>query len=488
MPQTPTAFEQLLMEYTNRARMRPEEEFDALIADADSVTGVQANITSAIRYFGVDMDALRAQFDGLEAVAPLAWNTNLANAADAHTQQMIIHDIQTHQAPGEAGLGDRARDAGYNFSRLGENVYAFTQDALHGHAGFFIDWGFDDEDFSNGTRLSNWQSLGDGIQDPAGHRISIMNADFVEVGMSAIDDSADDATDQVGPYAVTQNFGNRFDYEAQLLGVVIDDQDGDRFYDIGEGLGGLTVTATGSPGTFVTTTWAAGGYQMVLPDGMYTVTISGDALDGEITFSVTMAGENIKHDGFAADAVNPTPPVQTGGAGDDLLTGTDQDDVLTGAGGADTLRGEGGDDRLYGDVLPIFGAVAIAEQVFRLYQTTLDRVPDGPGYQTWTERLFEGAQALADVAAGFVASGEFQAAYGALDDAGFVALMYQNVLGRDASAGEITSWADRLANGESRADVVLGFSESAEFRLATQGTARMAAEEATAKRLAACSI
>ena len=49
MPQTPTAFEQLLMEYTNRARMRPEEEFDALIADADSVTGVQANITSAIR-------------------------------------------------------------------------------------------------------------------------------------------------------------------------------------------------------------------------------------------------------------------------------------------------------------------------------------------------------------------------------------------------------------------------------------------------------
>ena len=41
-----------------------------------------------------------------------------------------------------------------------------------------------------------------------------------------------------------------------LTGVAFDDRDGDRFYDVGEGLGGLTLTAVSSTGaTYTTTTY-----------------------------------------------------------------------------------------------------------------------------------------------------------------------------------------------------------------------------------------
>ncbi|QFT83297.1 Poly(beta-D-mannuronate) C5 epimerase 2 (plasmid) [Roseovarius sp. THAF27] len=477
---TPDAFEQLLLEYTNRARLDPVGEFDELISNAATATGVQGNITSAIRYFGVDLEALRAQLKALDPVAPVAWNGALADAAEGHSQQMIQHDAQSHQLPGEASLGDRIRNAGYDFSRAGENVFAYTQDPLQGHAGFFIDWGYDDADFSDGRLLPDWQSIGDGIQDAAGHRVSIMNGAFTEVGMSAIDDSADDATDSVGPYAVTQNFGSRRDYQPQLLGVVIDDSDGDRFYDMGEGLGGLTVTATGAGGRFETTTWASGGYQMVLPNGLYTVTVSGATLAGTISFSVEMGDENLKRDAFAADAQGETPLRDVGGAGDDLLLGGTGADVLIGNSGADTLRGGAGDDVLYGDALPVSAVAGVAGQVYRLYQATLDRAPDVTGHQGWTEMLFEGAQNLAQVAEGFVASAEFQRAYGALQDADFVELMYRNVLDRPADAAEVAAWLDLIENGFSRPEVVLGFSESAEFQVRSGVLADAAAAAASA--------
>ncbi|UWR24446.1 DUF4214 domain-containing protein [Sulfitobacter sp. S190] len=476
----PTAFEQLFLEYTNRARLNPENEFDALIADVGSVTGVQGNITSAIRYFGVDLEALRVQFDALDATAPLAWNSALADAAEGHTQQMISFDTQSHQLPGEASLGDRIRDAGYSFSRAGENVFAYTQDPLHGHAGFFIDWGFDDADQGANGLLSNWQSIGDGIQDAAGHRVSIMNSRFTEVGMSAVDDSADDATDQVGPYAVTQNFGSRWDYVPQLLGVVIDDADGDAFYDIGEGLGGLSVTATSDTGTFETTTWASGGYQMVLPGGVYDVTVSGDALDGVISFSVTMGSENLKRDAFAADAQPEGPMRETGSVQNDMLSGAAGDDVLRGADGADTLTGGAGDDVLYGDVVPISSLGDVAGQVYRLYQATLDRAPDAAGFQDWAERLFEGTHDLEQLAEGFVASQEFQSVYGALSDTDFVDLLYQNVLERAGSVDEISAWVNQLVGSLVPSEVVLRFSESSEFVSGSRRDAAQAAEAASA--------
>jgi hypothetical protein len=61
--------------------------------------------------------------------------------------------------------------------------------------------------------------------------------------------------------------------------------------------------------------------------------------------------------------------------------------------------------------------------------------------------LRAGASA-ADVEAALLASGEYQA--GHASDAAFVAGLYQDVLGRPASAGEAGAWATALARGLSR--------------------------------------
>ena len=101
----------------------------------------------------------------------------------------------------------------------------------------------------------------------------------------------------------------------------------------------------------------------------------------------------------------------------------------------------------------------------RLYQATLGRAPDPTGLGFWTDALETGALSLAEEAQGFVASAEFQARYGVLGNAGFVDLLYLNVLGRAADAEGHAHWTVGLdAGATTRAEVVLGFSESAELK------------------------
>ena len=108
----------------------------------------------------------------------------------------------------------------------------------------------------------------------------------------------------------------------------------------------------------------------------------------------------------------------------------------------------------------------VAGQVYRLYGATLGRAPDAGGFMGWTAGL-QNNLVLVQVANGFVNSAEFQATYGALDNEGFVELLYQNVLGRAADAGGLNNWVTQLENGMSRAQVVVGFSESAEYKINT---------------------
>jgi hypothetical protein len=106
-------------------------------------------------------------------------------------------------------------------------------------------------------------------------------------------------------------------------------------------------------------------------------------------------------------------------------------------------------------------------QIYRLYQATLGREPDASGLLGWMNALDTGTQSLKTVAAGFVGSTEFQSTYGSLNNTQFVALMYNNVLGRAPDSGGMSGWVNALNSGMSRADVVIGFSDSAEFRSTT---------------------
>lgn len=113
------------------------------------------------------------------------------------------------------------------------------------------------------------------------------------------------------------------------------------------------------------------------------------------------------------------------------------------------------------------GVIAIdfdgtAGQAYRLYTAALDREPDLEGLGYWISALDRG-ESLKNVANAFVNSPEFRTNfYGDGSNATFVTALYNNVLDRAPDAGGYDYWLGALNRGESRADVLLGFSESPE--------------------------
>ncbi|WP_299026462.1 DUF4214 domain-containing protein [uncultured Sulfitobacter sp.] len=148
-----------------------------------------------------------------------------------------------------------------------------------------------------------------------------------------------------------------------------------------------------------------------------------------------------------------------GGAGDDTVQGTQN---------ADSIAGGAGNDLLLGGAVRDLADDSFEAQIYRVYQATLDRFPDTGGFDGWVARLESGQNTLASVIQQFVASAEFRNTYGALNDEDFVELLYQNVLGREPDLAGGAFWEEQLASDNlSRVEVVLGFSESREFKEAT---------------------
>ena len=105
--------------------------------------------------------------------------------------------------------------------------------------------------------------------------------------------------------------------------------------------------------------------------------------------------------------------------------------------------------------------------VARLYFAYFLRIPDYSGLNFWIG-YYRAGNSLDAISNAFAGSAEFQSRYGALDNAGFVNLVYQNVLGRAPDAGGFAYWKGRLDGGfMTRGQVMLGFSESEEFRLSS---------------------
>lgn len=102
----------------------------------------------------------------------------------------------------------------------------------------------------------------------------------------------------------------------------------------------------------------------------------------------------------------------------------------------------------------------------RLYRAYFLRDPDPGGRAYWADRMANG-MSLSAVSTAFSASPEFRARYGSLDDTGFVRLVYRNVLDRDPDDGGLRHWTGMLAAGRSRGWVMIGFSDSAEYKART---------------------
>ncbi|HZB61669.1 MAG TPA: CAP domain-containing protein [Microvirga sp.] len=269
-----TAFEQLMLELVNAARAR---------------TGAQ----------------------------PLAFNSALNTSADRHSDWMIAADTFSHTGSGGSSPTQRMTKAGYKFSGAwasAENIAWVSTRAPSG---------YQDE----------VQLLHKNLMNSPGHKANILKGTFREIGIG-FDTGAFQGWN--GAF-VTENFA-RSGSKIFLTGVALDDRDGDRFYDVGEGLGGLTVTAVGSSGVRTATTGAAGGYSLALSAGTYKVTFSGGGIT-PVTKTVTIGAKNVK-----LDLVDPA----TGAAAAQAISGTSVGNTLNGTSGADTIKGYAGADTVYG--------------------------------------------------------------------------------------------------------------------------------------------
>jgi hypothetical protein len=127
-------------------------------------------------------------------------------------------------------------------------------------------------------------------------------------------------------------------------------------------------------------------------------------------------------------------------------------------------------------LLPPTGSIefidtSLEAQAGRLYQAAFARPADDAGVAYWAGALHAGAS-LVDIAGAFLASAEFQARYGSLDNPGFVTALYTNVLGRAPDAAGLSYWQTQLDGGTAtRPQVLASFSESAENEANTPASA-----------------
>ena len=113
----------------------------------------------------------------------------------------------------------------------------------------------------------------------------------------------------------------------------------------------------------------------------------------------------------------------------------------------------------------------VVAPVVRLYSAHFRRPPDSAGLQFWTEK-FRSGSSLENISQAFAQSDEFVQTYGSLDDEAFVALVYQNVMGRQSDEEGATFWLSQLKAGLSRGALMVQFSESPEYVTRTNGQVR----------------
>jgi serralysin len=309
MPTQPTAQDQYMLELVNRARLNPQAEANRLLS---------GNLNQGLTAGTISTTPKQA----------LAFNLNLFAAAQGHSQWMLDQDIFSHTGVNGSQPWDRAATAGYSYQTAGENI------SWRGSTGLI-------------SLDSNVAPQHDGLFISTGHRTNILNNDFREIGISGLAGSFTASGTTYNASMITQLFGSDSNPNAFLTGVVYTDRVlNDDFYSIGEGLANVTIQAVGNGQTFATTSMTAGGYQLRLAAGTYSVTFKGDfngdgVVDSSAAKSVVVGTQNVKVD-FASDTFN-IPSVS-----DDLLMGTAVANTIDGLAGNDKIYGLAGNDTLFG--------------------------------------------------------------------------------------------------------------------------------------------
>ena len=267
-----TAPEQLMLEMINRAR---------------------ANPTAEAALYGIGLnDGLPAGTISSSPLPPLAVNANLQTTALQHSSDMIANNYFSHTAPDGSTPQTRIQATGYVTNYYGENIAYITS--------------------TNNTPAEAAPNLQADLFQSSEHRQNILDPNYNEVGIGIANEVL--GPDDYQQVDVTEDFGARPSL-TYLTGVLYNDTSHNNFYSIGEGLAGVTVTATnlGNGQAYATTSNSAGGYEIPLPPGHYTVTILG------VSGKVTIGSASVEVDyqtntllGVAAGSITDARPAAAG--------------------------------------------------------------------------------------------------------------------------------------------------------------------------------
>ena len=402
-----TAYEQLLLELINRARLDPAAEAARL--------GIGLN------------DGLAAGTLNATPKQPLAGNSALVTAARGHSQFMINTDRFEHQGIGDGTPTSRMQAAGYVFSGSwsnGENI------AWSGTTGSV-------------DLLSYTKQLNDNLFRSPHHRENMLEGYFREAGTGVVAGGFAAGGTTYNAVMATENFatsGSKY----FVTGVAINDVNRNNFYDVGEARANVKVAVTTAGVASVSDlTEAAGGYSVAAAAGTHIVTFSGGGLPVAISATVYAGAANVKVDLSGTSKIltsattylganakdmallgassisgvgnalaniidgNRANNGLSGAAGNDVLSGGAGNDTLTGGTGRDVMTGGTGADRFDFNAVSETSIVATTRDVIRdfTHNATLslsDRIDlstiDANGAATGDAFLWRGTAAFSHVA------------------------------------------------------------------------------------------
>jgi hypothetical protein len=277
VPAAISGYEQYFLELINRARIDPVAEASRL---------------------GIDLnEGLAPGTLAPGARQPLALNDSLQTAIEGHLQDLIDNDFFSHTGSNGSTFDSRIEAAGYTgWTTIGENLaIQYTSGAVNmeqfvtdEYVNLFVDSGVADR----------------------GHRINVVQGNFKETGSGVVAGNYKGFNAVVTGNDFGAKSGNSF-----LTGVAYTDAvTANNFYNVGEGLGGVSIDVSNSSGgTFHTTANAAGGYQIALAPGTYSVTFSGTGITAPIVKSFTIGSLNVEVDvNTRTDVGVSGPPALTG--------------------------------------------------------------------------------------------------------------------------------------------------------------------------------
>lgn len=214
------------------------------------------------------------------AKQPVVFNADLKTMAVAHSQDELDNDFWSHTSPTTGTTEDRFNASNYVYTKFGENLGLVPTSSVQ-------------NDYAMAKLMFETLFIDAGVTG-RGHRRSILDADFREVGFGHL---IGDFQGNTLSHMLTICYGLSPNAYNTLCGMVMQDLNQNGKYDIGEGIGG-NITVDAEIGGVVQATTTADGYgyyQINLDPGTYDIKARTTDHDA-VQLGIDISSYNVKQD------------------------------------------------------------------------------------------------------------------------------------------------------------------------------------------------